>query len=234
MEYGTQIVHLTSRIADGDLKDSDDLQAGLDEDPKASSVKCAKEKNRQAQRRFRERQKGLIQQLKDKNDAYQKTVSLRTHSWPPPSSQSIYGINIFSTYFIPRKAALFCKHSTSAVAHCAVLKCNELVVDAFCISTGTFNSWILLPFVALVLPWGPQGASHAGYLLSRAVRRYFVTGSALDFALISTSSFCAKDVRLLLLKMGLPLQIEDQRRQIEALEKEINIMRVLLQEKNKA
>ena len=37
-------------------------------------VKCAKEKNRQAQRRFRERQKGLISALKDRADALTKQV----------------------------------------------------------------------------------------------------------------------------------------------------------------
>lgn len=48
-----------------------------DQDPataKANSVKCAKEKNRQAQRRFRERQKGLISALKERADALQKQV----------------------------------------------------------------------------------------------------------------------------------------------------------------
>lgn len=64
--------------ADKQLDSSADLgAAGADQDPaiaKANSVKCAKEKNRQAQRRFRERQKGLIQALKERADTLQKQV----------------------------------------------------------------------------------------------------------------------------------------------------------------
>lgn len=64
------------RLGDSDLKhESGELQ-GLDDDSKLSSVKCAKEKNRQAQRRFRERQKGLISNLKESRDALQKQVLL--------------------------------------------------------------------------------------------------------------------------------------------------------------
>lgn len=59
---------------------TDDLGAdGLgDMDPslKTNSVKCAKEKNRQAQRRFRERQKCLINALKERTDGLQKQVRI--------------------------------------------------------------------------------------------------------------------------------------------------------------
>ena len=48
---------------------------------KTNSVKCAKEKNRQAQRRFRERQKCLIQALKDRTDGLQKQVCFLVLWW---------------------------------------------------------------------------------------------------------------------------------------------------------
>lgn len=60
--------------ADGDDMGCDGL-ADMDPSLKTNSVKCAKEKNRQAQRRFRERQKCLIQALKDRTDTLQKQVS---------------------------------------------------------------------------------------------------------------------------------------------------------------
>lgn len=65
--------------AEGKADGSGDMTgaAALEQDPalaKANSVKCAKEKNRQAQRRFRERQKGLIQALKERADSLQKQV----------------------------------------------------------------------------------------------------------------------------------------------------------------
>ncbi|KAK9792479.1 hypothetical protein WJX73_003934 [Symbiochloris irregularis] len=41
---------------------------------RTGGVKCAKEKNRQAQRRFRERQKGLISALKERADALARQV----------------------------------------------------------------------------------------------------------------------------------------------------------------
>ena len=49
---------------------------GEDLELKGGGVKCAKEKNRQAQRRFRERQKCLIQTLKDREEALRKQVFL--------------------------------------------------------------------------------------------------------------------------------------------------------------
>ena len=47
---------------------------GEDLELKGGGVKCAKEKNRQAQRRFRERQKCLIQTLKDREEGLRKQV----------------------------------------------------------------------------------------------------------------------------------------------------------------
>jgi len=47
---------------------------GEDLEMKGGGVKCAKEKNRQAQRRFRERQKCLIQTLKDREEGLRKQV----------------------------------------------------------------------------------------------------------------------------------------------------------------
>jgi len=44
-----------------------------------STIKCAKEKNRQAQRRFRERQKCLIQTLKERQEGLLKQVEEQRH-----------------------------------------------------------------------------------------------------------------------------------------------------------
>ena len=56
---------------------------------KANSAKCAKEKNRQAQRRFRERQKGLIQALKERADSLQKQVHQRPVLHPTDCLRSL-------------------------------------------------------------------------------------------------------------------------------------------------
>ena len=56
---------------------------------KANSAKCAKEKNRQAQRRFRERQKGLIQALKERADSLQKQVHQRPVLHPTESLRTL-------------------------------------------------------------------------------------------------------------------------------------------------
>ena len=53
-------------LGHGDLEEDLEMRGG--------GVKCAKEKNRQAQRRFRERQKCLIQTLKDREEALRKQV----------------------------------------------------------------------------------------------------------------------------------------------------------------
>ncbi len=65
---------------EGPKHGSEDMghEMGEELDMKGSStIKCAKEKNRQAQRRFRERQKCLIQTLKERQEGLLKQVQTR-------------------------------------------------------------------------------------------------------------------------------------------------------------